>query len=489
MKKILRSVIDIESSIPEKDISKNLYLLSDANLDFVHTEDQQVWDFVKDYARTYTKPPTLISVRDHFERDKNLEVLDRIEEIRAVRNTYKKSDFENLVRASLKEQNERNTGFLITDASNILVNGMKVGKGKNETQYKGHRDALRYIMERADKYLMSDSGAVFRSDITKDSELVRKDLQKTLSNASNAWGRGTGLNEIDATCRGIKPGELWIHAASTGELKSTFALNWAYKTAFLFGYNVYYYSLEMPVEQLRLILYTMHSNHPKFAAMGYDPLSYRLIRDGVSSTGAKITPDEVDFYNLVIDDVEKGQKDGSYGALFVECPEEAETTMAMVKSRIELVHQTTPIHLVFIDYLSLLAGSRKGADRSEELNSIFREAKQMCLTFNRGERIPIVALHQINREGKKEADKNDGRYTTMALADSSSAERTADVITYTYLNPDYRANSETLIGCIKNRDNPHFDPFQAQIHFPSRFIRNLPTGQQNGSTGINLNLK
>lgn len=489
MKKILRSVIDVNNSIDSKDLSKNLYTLSDSKLEFMEAEDQAIWDYIQDYALTYTKAPSVNSVRDYFEKQKNLEVLDRIEEIAAVSVTYKKADFENLIRSSLKAQNERKTNFLLRDASNILTNGLTLGKGRNKVEYRGYRDAIRYIMERSDKLLMSDSGTIFRSDITKDSEEVRKSYHKTLSNANKSWGRGTALDPIDLTCRGIKPGELWIHAAYTGELKSTFALNWAYKTAFLFGYNVYYYSLEMPVEQIRMILYVMHSNHPKFAKMGYEPLSYRVIRDCVNDDGTKISQKDREFFELIIDDIEKGSESNRYGALFVECPEEEITTMSMVKSRIELVHQTTPIHLVFIDYLGLLNASRRFGDYREELNSIFREAKQMCLTFNRGERIPIVALHQINREGKKEADKNDGRYTAQALADTSAAERTADVITYTYLNPEYRERGETLIGCIKNRDNPHFAPFNARIHFPSRFIKNIPLGSRNGTTSLDLNLK
>jgi len=487
MKKILRSVINVQDTISSKDLSKNLYTLSDINLEFVNGEDAQIWDYIRDYATTYTQAPSINSVRDYFEKAQQVEVLDRVEEIANFGTTYLKTDFENLVRSALKDQNERLVSFLLKDASHILANGMDVGTGRKKQTYKGHADAIRYLMERADKVLMSDSGTVFRSDVTKDAPEVRRDFQNTLSNARNAWGRGSGLNEIDTTCRGIKPGELWIHAASTGELKTTFAINWAYKTAIMFGYNVYYYSLEMPVEQLRRIIYVMHSNHPKFAKMGYEPLSYRMIRDGVDDDGNPLSKREIEFYEMIIDDIEKGQKLGEYGALFVECPDEPKTSMQMVKSRIELVHQTTPIHLVFIDYLGLLGASRNMGDYREELNSIFREAKQMCLTFNRGERIPIVALHQINREGKKEADKNDGRYNTQALADSSAAERTADVITYTYLNKEYRENGETLVGCIKNRDNPHFDPFVADIHFASRFIQNLTKTSKAGP--INLNLK
>lgn len=924
MKKILRSVIDIGGSIEADALQKNLYTLADADLAFLMDEDHAIWEYVLSYARVYTEAPAINSVRDYFEKEGRLDVLDRLEEIEASQDTYKYSDFENLVRQARLEQNERDTSMLLKDAGHILTNGLSIGRGKNKVDYKGYRDSLRYIMERADKLLTTDTGQVFRSNITGDSERVKKDFQNTLSNLHNAWGRGTGLENIDLMCRGVKPGELWVHSAFVGELKclqmfstvynhstrkletikdlydrqelpvvtalkdegkgdpvlvqaqtshlvengvrdiyrvtlksgrtleitdnhplwalneeglpewaelkdlregswvgtpsimrvpdprqdfsdeevklvgymigdgdcgkhshlgfaningeirhdfcesleslgyqegppsphhpyyrtnpeghshfheirigastqdspatsasplrsllerlglwgkgssdkfipgeffglpddqialllgalwstdgschvgdhkradrksktkrnditystispklatgiqglllrlgiqstvrtvnssyggepyqfytvrvvsntskrrfceevkvlgkeenfdalyarlrpvddrkfpaillkpygrsrvrpetsnwryahhiserfqtveghvlrefaskhpelnkhldgdvtwdqiesielkgqemtydlsvpvhhsfvvndvithnTSFALNWAYKTACIFKYNVYYYSLEMPVEQVRRILYVMHSNHPKFRRMGYEPLDYRKIRDGVDSDGNKISQAEIDFFNLVVDDMEQGFASKEYGAIFVECPDEPVTTMTMVKSRIEMVHQTTPIHLVFLDYLGLLSADRRFSDYREELNSIFRSAKQMCLTFNRGERIPIVAMHQMNREGKKDADKNDGRYTAQALADSSAAERTADVITYSYLNDDLRRDQQVKIGCIKNRDNPHFEPFLANIHFPSRFISNITS--HTGKIGI-----
>ncbi len=482
MKKILRSVINVDSSLDQEDLQKNLYPLADSKLVFLKGEDQDIWDYVLDYARTYTEPPSVNTVQDHFEKKNKLGVLDRIKKIKVVSKTYSSSDFENLVRQQLKEQNERETAQVIQDAGNILSNGLDIKRGRTEKFYEGYKDALRFIIEESDELLMADTGDVFRTNIMTDAEQVREDFRNTLSNAHNMKGRPCGLPEIDRTNKGVKPGELWLHAGFVGQLKTTFALNWAYKTACIFRYNTYYYSLEMPVEQIRLILYVMHSNHPKFTSKGYEPLNYAEIRDGVDKNGQRISKEKIKFFNMVAKDMENGFESGKYGSIFIECPNEPKTTIPMIKNRIELVHQNTPIHLVVIDYLGLVSAERSRHSYREELNQIFRSAKQMCLTFNQGEKIPIVALHQINREGKKRADQNDGVYDSQALADSSAAERTADVITSTYLNDDLKANNQVKIACIKNRDNESFQPFLANVHFPSRYISHLK--RKSGKVGF-----
>lgn len=482
MKKILRSVIDVRSSAPIKDLQKNLFLLADSKIEFLHSEDSEIWDYILSYARSYTTVPSVTSVRDFFENNNKLEVLDRLNEIEVLDTVYSNTDFENLVREALREQNERKTAYLLKEASHILTSGLEVGQGRNKKIYKGYQDSLRYLMERSDSLLMAESGQVFRTDITGDGEEVRKEFHNRLNNAQNAFGRGTGLIDIDQVCRGAKPGELWVHAAFSGEMKTTFALNWAYKTAMYFKYNVYYYSMEMPVEQMRTILYVMHSNHVKFKKMGYTkPLDYRAIRDGVNEDGSPLDARTIQFFETVIKDMEDGFGK-EYGHLIVECPDNLGTTISQVKTRIELKHQTMPIHIVFLDYLGLMTPERRGSNQREDLGSLFRDAKQLCLTFNKGERIPVVALHQINRKGKDEADKMDGVYVSSALADSSEVERNADIITTTYLNPQLREAGEVKVGCIKNRDNPHFNPFMAKVHLPTRYIDNL--SKPNGKIGL-----
>lgn len=914
MKKILRSIINVDGTLSKENLRRNLFFIAESELEFVKKEDEQIWEFIYDYAMSYAESPSMNTIRDHFEEEKEFEVLDRLKEIEALNNVYTQSDFENLVRENLKNQYERKTQHLLKEAAHILTDGKTEGQGQEKEHYKGHQDALRYILEEADNLMSAGDGAEFRSNIANDADKMRKKFRHVVNNMGNAFGRGVGLDPIDKVCKGLKPGELWLHAGFTSELKccspstkvydhtqkslrtvkevyegndlptlttlksegkegpelsthrashieqngvrdvykvtlksgrsieitdnhplwtdknggswadlteleegdwvgtpekmeineprqdfsdeevkvvgyllgdgsihndiklhssnrrirndfkkslsrmglkegkadyktasfqeahrenrvdfvrvsyssgegnsemespvknvldrldlwrrrsndkfipdeffglpenqvelllgalwstdgsccnkkiegerrkdityasisedlargvqrlllrlgiqssikevegqyngepytfwqvrvttipskkkfcekvnvtgkesqfeslletlpekddrrfpvgliehlddydrsqtetgswkyagqqkeresltgaslryfaeqvdpdlhdhlegdvawdkiesiehvgekmtydvsvpedhsfvanqmithnTTFALNWAYKQAFIFHHNVYYISLEMSVEKIRDIIYVMHSSHPKFRKQGYEPLNYRKIRDGVDDEGNKLTQEEKDFYKTVMDDVDNCDE---YGRFEVECPKKQNATIPQIKNRMEMYHQSYPIDIAFLDYFGLVQPHRNLGSYYQELNSIIRSAKQMCMNFNNGEKLPLVALHQINREGKKEAEKNDGVYTKRALADANEAERTSDVISYTYLNEDLRDRGEVKIGCLKNRDNPFWEPFHARVDFRNRYIYNL-IHDDDGNTDFSL---
>jgi len=251
---------------------------------------------------------------------------------------------------------------------------------------------------------------------------------------------------------------------------TSFALNWIYRAAFLLQYNVYYLSMEMSVEHLQRIMYVMHSNHPKFQGQGWPKLTYRVIRDGEDEAGNPITAEQIAFYDHIIDDIE-ANRGHSYGSVYVHSPDE-DMTIPKLKQAMEMRHAQTPIHMCVIDHFALLKPAEFSGNYYTDLNSILRDAKRLALTFNQGERVGVLGLLQINRQGKLDADKSDGVYRTQALADANEAERSSDVITTTYLNAELRARGRTKFGCLKNRDNPHFLPFTALIDWDTRYMAN-----------------
>ena len=52
-------------------------------------------------------------------------------------------------------------------------------------------------------------------------------------------GQFCGIEQIDSAIRGAKKQELWLHAAFTGGLKSTFAMNWAYNQAVYYKFSMF----------------------------------------------------------------------------------------------------------------------------------------------------------------------------------------------------------------------------------------------------------
>ena len=95
----------------------------------------------------------------------------------------------------------------------------------------------------------------------------------------------------------------------------------------------------------------------------------------------------------------------------------------------------------------------------------------MALNFARGRGVPVLALFQLNRQGKLRADKNDGRYDFAAISYANEIEKSADVITYTYLNDALRNEGKFYLGNLKNRDNPLFDRMVGKIIWQSKRMR------------------
>lgn len=251
---------------------------------------------------------------------------------------------------------------------------------------------------------------------------------------------------------------------------TSLALNWVYRAAFILQWNVYYLSMEMPVDTLQRQLNVMHSNHPKFQGKSYPKLTYRLIRDGEDEEGNPITKEQIEFYRYILNDIREN-RGKTYGSLYVHSPDE-EMTIPKLKQSLETRHAQTPVHMCVIDHFALMQPAQNTGNYYTNLNSILRDAKRLALSFNQGERLAVLGLLQINRQGKLEAEKNDGVYKMQALADANEAERSSDVITTTFLDTDLRARGRTKVGCLKNRDNPHFAPFTALIDWDTKYMSN-----------------
>ena len=189
---------------------------------------------------------------------------------------------------------------------------------------------------------------------------------------------------------------------------TTFAINWAYNLITRYRKNVLYVTLEMPYEQLRAQIYVMHSSNGRWKAKGYAPLDYDKVKSG------DLTKEEEDFYQLVIKDF---NEDENFGRFDVWGPDE-DITIDEVQQYAELRHQEEDINLLVIDHGGLLEPRKRkrNKDYTIELNSVLRDTKKLALHFNHGEKIPILVLFQINRDGKDFADKNEGRYKLRALS-------------------------------------------------------------------------
>ena len=245
---------------------------------------------------------------------------------------------------------------------------------------------------------------------------------------------------------------------------STFAMNWSYNLVTRYRSNVLYVSLEMPYVQIRRLLYTIHTANKQFEIRGIPALDYRKVRDG------DLSPTEEVFFQQTLDDLRDNPE---YCSLELWCPDR-DVTIPDIRTYAEIMHKKKEIGLLVIDHGGLVEPTRKNfKEYTIALNSVLRDSKKLALQFNHGEGIPVLMLFQLNRTGKAEADKAEGRYKMSAISYANEAERSSDVITTTYLNDQHRDDETTVFCNLKNRDNPLFKPFLANVSFNCRRIRNV----------------
>lgn len=473
MKRLLRSIIDVDGKLNQENLVQNFQRLFGSHLEWNRPDDQKVYEYVLSYFQQRYEVPGIQTLRDYFGQvggTGDIEVLERLKDIEAA-SSYIRTNFAHLLQSIMEEQNKIKAVALLKETQEIITKGLDFKEGREKTRKQGVREGVVHFTQKAFDLIQVEYSSRTRGDIRQDGRQMVDEYETAKVNKDKVWGRFTGLNEIDKVCHGAKPGELWVHAGFPGELKTGFACNWGYNLVTRYRSNVLYFSLEMPYEQLRRNIYVMHSAHAKWAAQGHRALDYRKVRDG------ELTPAEEVFYKKVVEDFSTNP---DYCEFEIMSPDR-DMTIKDIKLEAEMLHKQMEVGLIVIDHGQLVESGKKSKDYVVELNAIVREAKKLALHFNHGEKVPVLMLFQINRQGKEEADKNEGRYKASAIAYANEVEKSADIITTSYLNDDHRRNGTTLFCNLKNRDNPKFEPFTAKVDFEPRRIRNMDMFR--GATG------
>jgi len=108
------------------------------------------------------------------------------------------------------------------------------------------------------------------------------------------------------------------------------------------------------------------------------------------------------------------------------------------------------------------------------LNNMIKWLKNQTITFNNGRGLRIITPFQINREGWKEAVKNEGAYKLTALSNAHEAERSPDQIYALYSTEEMRKSGSIKISWLKNRKTgKSFQPFEASFDGTSKRIQNF----------------
>lgn len=481
MKILLRSCFVVNPKHDQKDILlRNVQALRDSNLGFEHAEDIVLWTYIQEFVSRHSHVPDITTLISHFEKKRESTVVERLRNLEDQKPLLQ-GDFVNRVEEKSEERRSRLWGDTLRDAATISSVGLTVkDKRGKETPYRGTLDSVQYVIQKSHALVTPTFGSALSGEVTSDGDSFLEDYNKVANDPTAGIGFFTGLEQMDRALKGAKKQELWIHAAFTGGMKSTTAINWAYNLSVWFRHSVCYFSLEMPYKQIRNIFYGIHSYHEKFKdvrcklGLQADPtidkgLEYEKIREGT------LSPDEYAFLEIVTEDFNNPAN--NYGRLHIEIapPDQTDFTVADMRGKAELIYSKDPFHFLLVDHAGLLASAAKHTTTTERLNEVLRDLKKLAMSFNRGAGIAVVGLFQINREGYKTALKRKektGRaeYDLTAMSYASECERSADVLTVSWMDDELKKKGRVQYQCLKSRDSAPFDMFVARVEWACRRI-------------------
>lgn len=496
MKILLRSTFVCR---PEDDpdlLLRNFQHLKDSGLGMEIVEDNAIWQYVQDFVQQHHHVPDHTTVRSHFQTLGETTCDERIDALTMVA-PKTRGDFKSLLEKKDRERKERQVIEILKEAGRIVSQGVTIKERTGDRILRGPEDAVRYILDQGHDVVTPTTGVRLSGEVTGDTANFLSEYERVENDPLAGIGQYCGIAQIDHAVRGAKRAELWTHAAFTGGLKSTFALNWMYNQAIYYRHSGLIFSLEMPYQQVRRLLVALHSAHPKFEAVRKKlglgrSLEYQNIRDGEldyipdeewerlsekerDAIGPNRRrpgrPEKVFLTKHVIPDLENPANE--YGKMHIEVtdPNKADFTVADLQSKAELLYSKDPdISAIFVDHMGLMSPRHRHKSTTENLNEVVRDLKRLSMNFNKGLGIAVVGLFQISREGFKAAEKSDGRYNLTHLSYSNECERSSDIVTATYVDDTLRGKNEVRFQCLKSRDQKPFDPFIAGVHWPCRRI-------------------
>ena len=458
---LLKSIIDNTGDKKTLEyVNENYVILKKSGIKFSLDSHGKIFQFICTHTDRYIDVPSIARISKKFEEDSEvIEELDKVKEDSAL---YA-SNFRGIVDEVSDDQSKKDLVELLKETNEISQNGVKVKRDL----IKGPKKAVEHFLHKSMDFLKTASSIVTHDSLKKSCGTAVDDYFEN-KNGNKFDGLLTGLPSIDLVCKGIRRPEFWIIAAFVSELKTTMTMNFAYTQCVEQGKRVKFITLEMPYAQVRDLFVCIHSaNLNLWPGSEWDdvyPLNYDDIVDG------NLNDRQEDFFSFLCKDLEENE---DYGDVDIYQPEDG-LSVAHMKAWAEVEYRKEPFDIVYLDYIELMKGDGKGNDYTIELNQRIKDLKQFCIRFNDGKGMRLVSAYQTNRKGKGEADKCDGEYRLDALSYANEAERSADVIIYSYLNEELRENNQNKIGCLKNRSRPKFKQFRAKTNLSCRKIYETP---------------
>jgi replicative DNA helicase len=244
-------------------------------------------------------------------------------------------------------------------------------------------------------------------------------------------GIPTGLHDLDQQLNGFQPSDLIILAARAGFGKTALVLQFAIAAAqHPPRHPVAVFSLEMSKPQL----------------------SMRMV-----CSEARLDAQRVRRAWL---DAQERHRFYEHAGRLYELPilvdDTANTSVLEIRARCQRLQMERGLAMVVIDYLQLIAPSKRRDSRQQEVSDISRDLKILAKELN----VPVIALSQLNRAIEQRGDKLP---VLSDLRESGAIEQDADVVMFIYRgdlqqhNANAPTNTATQLIIAKQRNGPTGD--------------------------------
>ena len=333
---------------------------------------------------------------------------------------------------------------------------------KTKRTYSGAKDAARYLIEAVESGIVFSNQKAASGALNDTANELYGLYEKYKADriAGNLRVR-TGIPEIDKHVA-IKRGDFVGVLGYAGQRKSSLCRTVAYNAA-MAGFNVLHISLEQTYDEERIIYGIIHSSHQKFG-FGPDGQPWCLSKRNFDN-GELSAEEEAFLRDIVLPDLEENLG----GRLIIRQPIEG-SSWPSIKMMAEVINQTTPIDLLFLDYIAICATQSRNT--KEEIEANIKDAKQTALTFGDGRGVVFMTPVQGNRKGWEAAKETDppGQWDLTGIYEYSELDRSSDLILSVLIDDEKVGKNEIAISSVKCRRAEPLKVFQAKVSQTSGIV-------------------
>jgi len=484
MERIFRSILNIKKgtspTIPLNELNRNYREFLSSRVTCEDPSYITMYSWIESHYRVHKDIPSYELLYEKAQSAGEETILVNLKAIIS-EVPYWGADYKSILMEKYTEQSKEIFRKVVEDTWRIANDSLVLkGKGSKKKELKGIPDAISYFSGGCKEFLIKVGDVKTEGQIRSvpESREVTEDYKKRKREPS--VGLFTNLTKMDEVFRGIKLGDLFIIAAFVAQGKTTLAVNMAYNGIWQ-GMNGLFVTMEMTYGEMRDMIYVLHTCNPDW----YEHEKYKHLTGKISYSKVRygeLSPEEEQFFEAVCDDL--GNRE-DFGELKIFQPDEHLTPsrfeMELYNYKAELEEKGKTLDFVVLDYVGLMIQDKneRYGDFNIDLNNIIKRLKNIGINFDNGRGVRVITPFQVNREGWKEAVKNDGVYKLTALSNANEAERSADGVIALFMDSEMKRNGLTKLSCLKHRDGDDFLPFEATIDFTPRMFRNLAESKEN----------